>query len=61
MRDYITLDDDVAKYLKPPKPSKRSEGKVLVCSRCRCSGKTLLRRDGKYICRDCLVKEEGRR
>lgn len=43
--------------MKPPKPSKRSQGKVIRCEKCHCTGKTLIARgQGYYICRDCLAK-----
>ena len=50
---------EMIRMLKPPKPSKRSLGKVILCEKCRCSDKTLIARgQGYYICRDCLAKEE---
>ena len=48
---------EMIRMLKPPKPSKRSQGKVIRCEKCHCTGKTLIARGpGYYICRDCLAK-----
>lgn len=37
------------------KPSKRSQGKVIVCCKCGCTG-TLYRHGDRYICRICLER-----
>ncbi len=38
------------------KPSKRSMGKVIVCCKCRCANRQLMRYGEKYICTDCVRK-----
>lgn len=42
------------------KPSKRSEGRAVVCHKCGCGG-TLYKSGRVYICRKCREKEEKRK
>ena len=59
-KSYAHLAELMA-LMKPRKPSKRSQGKVIRCEKCGCTGKTLIARGPNYyICRDCLAKEGGR-
>lgn len=55
----IPIYDDCLIYQElRRKPSKRSQGKVIVCCKCGCTG-TLYRHGDRYICRICLQPDRG--